>query len=67
MVFKHVRLKKTRMSELNKLMIDQDKLINAVPERQREIKMLNIDNEIIRERIEEDMDFKKFQDYHILL
>ena len=31
-----------------------------------QIKMLNTDNELIRERIEEDIDIK-FQDYHILL
>ena len=46
------------MSELNKLMIDTgqpDKRSDAV---HHEIKMLNIDNELIRERIEEDMDFK---------
>ena len=63
-VFKHVCLKKTRMSELSKLMIDQGNLINTTfavpdaPEVYHEIKMLNIDNELIRERIEEDMDFK---------
>ena len=36
------------------------------PEVYHKIKTLNTDNETIRERIEEDMDFK-FQDYHILL
>ena len=45
-------------------MIDQGNLIKhnvAVPDARvvhHEIKMLNIDNELIRERIEEDMDFK---------
>ena len=36
------------------------------PEVFHEAKTLNTDNETIRERVEEDMDFK-FQDYHILL
>ena len=44
-------------------MIDQGNLINNVavqddPEVYHEIKTLNTDNEAIRERIEEDMDFK---------
>ena len=52
------------MSELSKLMIDQgnlDKRSDAVqddPEVYHDIKTLNIDNDAIRERIEEDMDFK---------
>ena len=52
------------MSELSKLTIDQANLINTTfavqdnPEVYREIKTLNTDNELIRERIEEDMDFK---------
>ena len=32
--------------------------VQGDPEVHHEIKMLNIDNELIRERIEEDMDFK---------
>ena len=45
-------------------MIDQGNLINTTfavpdaPEVHHEIEMLNIDNELIRERVEEDMDFK---------
>ena len=44
-------------------MIDQGNLINTTlctrrPEVHHEINMLNIDNELIHERIEEDMDFK---------
>ena len=43
-------------------MIDQGNLINATLQYKtqvhHEIKMLNTDNELIRERIEEDMDFK---------
>ena len=44
------------MSELNKLMIDQGNLINAAM--QYTMMMLDTDNEFLRERIEEDMDFK---------
>ena len=50
--------------ELSKLTIDQGNLINmkialrAAPEVHREITTLNTDNELTRERIEEDMDFK---------
>ena len=49
---------------LSRLMIDQGNLINTNvaaqddPEVYHEIKTLNTDNETIRERIEEDMDFK---------
>ena len=51
-MFKHVCLKNTRMSELSKLMIPD------TPEVHHEIEKLNIDKKSIRERIEEDMDFK---------
>ena len=57
-MFKHVRLKKIRMSELNKTHDrsgQPDKRSDAV---HHEIKMLDTDNELIRERIEEDIDFK---------
>ena len=40
--------------------------LRAAPEVHREITTLNTDNELPRERIEEDMT-SKFQDYHILL
>ena len=37
--------------------------LRAAPELHREITTLNNDDELIRERIEDDMDFKIFQDY----
>ena len=37
------------------------------PEVYHEAETLNINDKTIRERIEADMDFSEFQDYHILL
>ena len=53
---KHVRVEQThdRSGQLD----EHNVAVPDVPEVHHEIKMLNIDNELIRERIEEDMDFK---------
>ena len=50
-VFKHVRLEKTRMSMLSRLMIDQGNLTNTTLQ-------YKTHPEVYRERVEEDMDFK---------
>ena len=70
-VFKHVRLNTTRVSMLSRLITDQENLINTTLQYKTTlqcimIKTVNTDNETIRERIEEDMDFK-IPGLHILL
>ena len=71
-VFKHVRLKKTRMSELSKLMIDQGNLINTTLQYKTTLKYImrsRRSTPTMRQFVKELRKTwtSKFQDYHNLL
>ena len=63
-MFKHVHLRKTRISELSKThdrsghFVKHNVAVQDNTEVYHESKTLNTDNETIRERIEEDLDLK---------